>query len=157
MAKDPRETRIEDLPGPKNPGELEEMKMPYEEYCRKAFDPGTGFGFLNANSNERFLSMDYHIPEMVDVFYRLVKMSDGLTELYRPGTLDRGKMSYPDLQEVNPRVLYVWGGGFGYGPKVFGGSYDILGQAHAGLASITGMHEYMGGHPLKHPNWGTDG
>ena len=227
MAKDPRETRIEDLPGPKSKGELEEMKMPYEEYCRKAFDPGnerakpealkgirwlsctmdiftphsaanlaelgadvikieiprmgdamrhtspfneaylyplhdtrpmtgTGFGFLNANSNETYLSMDYHIPEMVDVFYRLVKMSDGLTELYRPGTLDRWKMSYRYLQEINPRFIYVWGGGFGYGPKVFGGSYDILGQAHAGLASITGMHDYMGGHATKHSNWCID-
>src|SRR4030067_3542474 len=227
MAKDPRETRIEDLPGPKSQGELEEMKMPYEEYCRKAFAPGTawakpealkgirwlsctmyiftphsaanlaelgadvikieiprmgdamrhtspfneaylyplhdtrpmtgtGFGFLNANSNERFLSMDYHIPDMVDVFYRLVKMSDGLTELYRPGTLDRWKMSYRYLQEMNPRFIYVWGGGFGYGPKVFGGSYDILGPAHAEIASIRGTEEYMGGHPPKAPNWRTD-
>ena len=31
MAKDLRETRIEDLPGPKSKEELEEMKMPYEE------------------------------------------------------------------------------------------------------------------------------
>ena len=38
---------------------------------------------------------------MVEVFYRLVKMSDGLTELYRPGTLDRWKMSYRYLQEIN--------------------------------------------------------
>lgn len=227
MAKDPRETRIEDLPGPKSQGELEEMKMPYEEYCRKAFGPGnewakpdalkgirwlsctgyiftphsaanlaelgadvikieiprmgdamrhtspfneaylyplhdtrpmtgTGFGFMNANSNERFLSMDYHIPEMVNIFYRLVKMSDGLTENYRPGTLDRWKMSYRFLQEMNPRFIYVWGGGFGYGPKVFGGSYDILGQAHAGFASIMGMPEYMGGHTTKHSNWVID-
>ena len=40
MAKDMRETRIEDLPGPKSKEELEEMKMPYEEYCRTTFDPG---------------------------------------------------------------------------------------------------------------------
>src|SRR4030042_1650768 len=173
MAKDPRETRIEDLPGPKSQGELEEMKMPYEEYCRKAFGPGnewakpdalkgirwlsgTGLGFTNANNNERFLSMDYHIPEMVNIFYRLVKMSDGLTENYRPGTLDRWKMSYRFLQEMNPRVIYVWGGGFGYGPKIFGGSYDILGQAHAGLASITGPHEDFGGHATKCTNWCID-
>src|SRR3972149_4071859 len=142
----------------KSKEELEEMKVPYEEYCRKAFAPGkeweksealkgirwlsctmyiftphsaanlaelgaevikieiprmgdamrppspfneaylyplhdtrpmtgTGFGFLGANVNEIYLSMDYHIPEMVNVFYGLVKMSDGLTELYRPGTL----------------------------------------------------------------------
>src|SRR4030066_352565 len=104
MAKDPRETRIEDLPGPKSQGELAEMKMPYEEYCGRALDhdtrpmPGTGSGFTNANSNERFLSMDYHIPEMVDVFYRLVKMSDGLTELYRPGTPPPGERRSRCLQ-----------------------------------------------------------
>ena len=40
MAKDPRVTRIEDLPGPKSKEELEEMKMPYEEYCKKIFDVG---------------------------------------------------------------------------------------------------------------------
>jgi len=212
---------------PKSKEELEEMKAPYEEYCRKAFDPGnewskpealrgirwlsctmyiftphsaanlaelgaevikieiprmgdamrhtspfneaylyplhdtrpmtgTGFGFLGANVNELYLSMDYHIPEMREVFYSLVRMSDGLTELYRPGTFDRWKMSYRTLQNINPRFIYVWGGGFGYGPKVFGGSYDILGQAHAGFASITGMHDFMGGHATKSSNWVID-
>jgi crotonobetainyl-CoA:carnitine CoA-transferase CaiB-like acyl-CoA transferase len=211
----------------KSKEELEEAKMPYEEYCRKAFAPGTewskpealkgirwlsctmyiftphsaanlaelgaevikieiprmgdamrhtspfneaylyplhdtrpmtgtGFGFLGANVNELYLSMDYHIPEMREIFYRLVAMSDGLTELYRPGTFDRWKMSYRTLQKINPRFIYVWGGGFGYGPKVFGGSYDILGQAHAGFASITGMHEHMGGHAVKSTNWVID-
>jgi crotonobetainyl-CoA:carnitine CoA-transferase CaiB-like acyl-CoA transferase len=117
---------------------------------------GTGLGFTNANPNKYFLTMDYHIPEMVEVFYGLVKKFDGLTELYRPGTLDKWKMSYRYLSEINPRFIYVWGGGFGYGPKIFGGSYDILGQAHAGLASITGMHEYMGGHATKQTNWVID-
>jgi hypothetical protein len=31
MAKDPRVTRLEDIPGPKSKEELEEMKMPFEE------------------------------------------------------------------------------------------------------------------------------
>jgi crotonobetainyl-CoA:carnitine CoA-transferase CaiB-like acyl-CoA transferase len=227
MAKDPREARLEDLPGPKSQEELAEMKMPYEEYCRRAFAPGkehekpaslngirwlsctmyiftphsaanlaelgaevvkieiprmgdpmrhtspfneaylyplhdtrpmtgTGFGYLNANPNEYFVSLDYHIPEMKEAFYRLVKMSDGLTELYRPGTFDRWKLSFRFLQELNPRFIYVWGGGFGYGPKVFGGSYDILGQAHGGTSSMTGMPEFMGGHCSKYSNWVMD-
>jgi len=227
MAKDLREARLEELPGPKSKEELEEMKMPYEEYCKNAFDPGnefskpqslkgirwmsttmyiftphsvsnlaelgaevikvemprmgdpmrhcapfnetylyplhdsrpmtgTGMGYLNANPNEYHISMDYHLPEMKEAFYSLVKMSDGLTECYRPGTFDRWNQSYRFLQELNPRFIYVWGGGFGYGPKVFGGSYDILGQAHAGLASVTGMHEFMGGHCTKHSNWCID-
>jgi crotonobetainyl-CoA:carnitine CoA-transferase CaiB-like acyl-CoA transferase len=224
---DPREVRLEDLPGPKSREELEDMKAPYEEYCRKIFDvgnefikpgalegirwlsctmyiftphavanlgelgaeiikiefprvadpmrhtspfnecyfyplhdtrpkSGTGIGVLNANVNEYYISLDYHRKEAQEVLQKLVKMSDGLTECYRPGTFDRWKQSYRYLQEINPRFIYVWGGGFGYGPKAFGGSYDILGQSHAGLASITGFHEDFGGHPVKHSNWCID-
>ncbi len=117
---------------------------------------GTGLGFVNANSNEFYITLDYHVPESKPVFYNLVKMTDGLTECYRIGTFDRWKQSYRYLQELNPRFIYVWGGGFGYGPKVFGGSYDILGQAHAGLASVTGTHEDFGGHATKCTNWNID-
>lgn len=218
---------FDELPGPKSKEELEEMKMPFEEYCRKAFDPGnemtkpmslagirwlsttmyiftphsaanlaelgaevikvemprmgdpmrhtspfneaylyplhdtrpmtgTGFGFANANINEYYITLDYHVPESKRVFYDLVKMSDGLTECYRHGTFDRWKQGYRSVMEMNPRFIYVWGGGFGYGPKIFGGSYDILGQAHAGLASITGTHEDFGGHATKCTNWCID-
>jgi crotonobetainyl-CoA:carnitine CoA-transferase CaiB-like acyl-CoA transferase len=227
MAEVKREAYFEELPGPRSQEELEEMKMPYEEYCRKIFDPkstflkpealkgirwlsctmyiftphsvanlaelgaecikfemprmgdpmrhtspfneaylyplhdsrprtGTGLGFTNANTNEYFVTLDYHRPEAQEILYKLVKMSDGLTECYRPGTFDRWKQSYRYLMEINPRFIYVWGGGFGYGPKTFGGSYDILGQAHAGMSSITGFHEDFGGHPTKSTNWVID-
>ncbi len=117
---------------------------------------GMGLGCFNANPCEYCITLDYHIDEMKEPFYNLVKISDGLTECYRPGTFDRWKQSYRFLQEINPRFIYVWGGGFGYGPKAFGGSYDILGQSHAGLASITGYHEDFGGHPTKNSNWNID-
>ncbi|MDD2902847.1 MAG: CoA transferase [Syntrophales bacterium] len=221
------ESPLEEQYGPKSKQELDEMKMPYEDFCKAVFAPGhemgkpealkgtrfmsttmyiftphscanlaelgaevykfemprmgdpmkhtspfneaylyplhdtrpmtgTGYGFTSANINEYYVSIDYHIEAMKEPFYRIVKMSDGLVECYRPGTFDRWKQSYRYLAEMNPRFIYVWGGGFGYGPKVFGGSYDILGQAHAGLASVTGMHEFMGGHCAKHSNWCID-
>jgi crotonobetainyl-CoA:carnitine CoA-transferase CaiB-like acyl-CoA transferase len=224
MTEVKREIRFEEIPGPE---ELELEKMPYEEYCRRIFDPkktfekpealkgirwlsctmyiftphsaanlaelgaevikiemprigdpmrhtspfnevylyplhdtrpltGTGFGFMGANTNEYFITLDYHRPEAREIFYSLVRMSDGLTELYRPGTFYRWGLGYKQLMEINPRFIYVWGGGFGYGPKVFGGSYDILGQAQGGLASITGFHEDFGGHATKHSNWVID-
>ena len=117
---------------------------------------GTGFGYVNANTNKYFITLDYHVPESKPVFYNLVRQCDGLTECYRHGTFDKWKQGYRHLQELNPRFIYVWGGGFGYGPKIFGGSYDILGQAHAGLSSITGTHEDFGGHSTKSTNWVID-
>ena len=163
---------FDELPGPKSKEELDEMKMPYEEYCRKLFDvgnemikpealkgirwlsttmyiftphsvanlaelgaecikvemprmgdpmrhtspfneaylyplhdtrpmTGTGFGFLNANSNEYYITLDYHVPESKRIFYDLVKMSDGLTECYRHGTFDRWKQGYRHVMEMN--------------------------------------------------------
>lgn len=227
MEKIKPEYSLEELQGPKSQADLEDMKMPYEEYCKKLFAPGkeyekpeslkgvrwmsntmyiftphavanlaelgaevikfetprmgepmrhtspfnevylypmhdgrpgtgTGFGYMNANPNKYNITLDYHRPEAQEAFYRLVKVSDGLTECYRPGTFDKWKQSYRYVQEINPRFIYVWGGGFGYGPKTFGASYDILGQAHAGLASTTGFHEDFGGHPAKHSNWVID-
>ncbi len=117
---------------------------------------GTGFGYLNANSNEYYLSLDYHAPEAKTVMHDLIRNSDGLTECYRPSTFDRWGFSYKQAAEINPRFIYVWGGGFGFGPKIFGGSYDILGQAQGGLASLTGFHEDLGGYPAKHTNWVID-
>ena len=59
MAKDPRVTRLEDLPGPKSKEELEEMKMPYEDYCRKVFDPGNEFGKPQALKGDQVDEYDY--------------------------------------------------------------------------------------------------
>ena len=135
---------IEDLDGPKSKEELDEMKAPFEEYCKKAFDvgnefvkpdalkgirwmsctmyiftphsvtnmaelgaevikiemprmgdamrhtspfneaylyplhdtrpmSGTGFGYVNANTNKYFITLDYHVPESKPIFYNLVK------------------------------------------------------------------------------------
>lgn len=114
---------------------------------------GTGIGLHHANLNDYFITLDYHAPEAKEVMYDLVRISDGLTDVYRPGTFYRWGFGYPQVMKINPRFIYVWGGGFGFGPKMFGGSYDILGQSQGGLASITGFHEDMGGFPAKHSNW----
>ena len=115
---------------------------------------GTGMGFLHANMNKYFVTLDYHAPEAKEIVYDLVRISDSLAECYRPGTFYRWGIGYPQLKEVNPRLIYIWLGGFGnYGPRRYGGSYDILGQAVGGLAAITGWHEDFGGHPAKQTNW----
>jgi hypothetical protein len=54
--KDPRETRLEDLPGPKSKEELDEMKMPYEDYCKAKFDPGNEFGKPQSLKGIRWMS-----------------------------------------------------------------------------------------------------
>ena len=118
---------------------------------------GTGLGFFGANFNEYFISMDFHRPEARELIYKLAAKADIMVENYRPGTFDRWGIGYRQLREINPRLIYVWTGGFGgWGPGRVRASYDILGQAQGGAFSITGQPEEMGGSPSKHTIWLAD-
>ena len=46
---------------PKSKEELEEMKAPYEEYCRKAFDPGNEYSKPESLKGIRWLSCTMYI------------------------------------------------------------------------------------------------
>ncbi|MGE5849237.1 MAG: CoA transferase, partial [Candidatus Methylomirabilota bacterium] len=83
-------------------------------------------------------------------------------ENYRPGTFDRWGIGYRQLAQVNPRLVYIWMGGFGgWGPGRVRASYDILGQAQGGCFSVTGFPGPGHGHPTiglpsKHTIWLAD-
>lgn len=118
---------------------------------------GTGLGFVGANPNEYFLSLDFHRPEAQAIMKKLVAKSDIFVENYRPGTFDRWGIGYRQLKEVNPRLIYCWLGGFGgFGPGRVRASYDILGQAQGGNFGMTGHPEFKGGCPSKHTIWLAD-
>ncbi len=118
---------------------------------------GTGLGFIGANPNEYFLSLDFHRPEAQAIMRKLAAKSDIMVENYRPGTFDRWGIGYRQMKEVNPRLIYVWLGGFGgWGPGRVRASYDILGQSQGGNFGVTGKPEFQGGAPAKHTIWLAD-
>jgi crotonobetainyl-CoA:carnitine CoA-transferase CaiB-like acyl-CoA transferase len=118
---------------------------------------GTGLGFFGANFNKYFVSLDFHRPEARELMYRLAAKADVVVENFRPGTFDRWGIGYRQLREINPRLVYMWLGGFGgWGPGRVRASYDILGQAQGGAFSITGQPEEAGGTPSKHTIWLAD-
>ena len=118
---------------------------------------GTGLGFVGANPNEYFISVDFHRPEGQSIVKKLAAKSDVFVENYRPGTFDRWGLGYRQLKEINPRLVYCWLGGFGgWGPWRVRASYDILGQSQGGNFGMTGKPEFMGGAPAKHTIWLAD-
>jgi crotonobetainyl-CoA:carnitine CoA-transferase CaiB-like acyl-CoA transferase len=118
---------------------------------------GTGLGFLGANPNEYFCSIDFHRPEGQNLVKKLAAKSDVFVENYRPGTFDRWTIGYRQLSAINPRLVYQWLGGFGgWGPGRVRASYDILGQSQGGNFGMTGKAEFMGGSPAKHTIWLAD-
>jgi len=118
---------------------------------------GTGLGFFGANPNEYFISVDFHRPEGQEIVRKLAAKADVMVENYRPGTFDRWGIGYRQLSKINPRLVYMWLGGFGgWGPGRVRASYDILGQAQGGAFGMTGEAEERGGSPSKHTIWLAD-
>jgi formyl-CoA transferase len=71
---------------------------------------------------------------------RLVKTADIIVENMRAQVKHRLKVSYDDVKEVNPRIVYGSISGFGQtGPYGHRAGVDQIAQGMGGLMSITGM------------------
>jgi crotonobetainyl-CoA:carnitine CoA-transferase CaiB-like acyl-CoA transferase len=102
--------------------------------------------FLSVNRNKRSLEADMSDPATRLELLELVRRADVLIENFRPGTMDKYGLGWPDLQKVNPRLVYCSVTGFGAGKGAALPGYDLLVQAVGGLMSVTGPRP---GEPVK--------
>jgi crotonobetainyl-CoA:carnitine CoA-transferase CaiB-like acyl-CoA transferase len=103
----------------------------------------------SVNRNKRSISVDFAQQEGAELLRQLAAKSDILLENYRTGTLAKYGLSYEELREINPRLIYCSITGFGQtGPYANRSGYDYLIQAMAGVMSVTGHRE---GHPGDGP------
>ncbi len=116
----------------------------------RAFDPfvgGKSAYFLSLNRGKESIALDLKEPADRAVFLALVRKADVLVENFRPGTMDRLGLGYPQLHKENPRLIYAAVSGFGQtGPWSKKPAYDMIVQALGGLMSVTGQ---PGGPPTK--------
>ena len=69
--------------------------------------------FLPDNRGKRSLSIDLKAPEARGVLRRLVEGADVFLTNHRPKSLASLGLGWPELQAVNPRLVYAHGTGFG--------------------------------------------
>lgn len=106
--------------------------------------------FLCANRNKRSIAIDFTTPEGVALVRRLAAQCDVVIENYKPGDLKKLHLSYDDLREVRPDVVWCAISGFGQtGPYAARIGYDFLVQAMGGVMSVTGDSDADGGRPTK--------
>ena len=98
------------------------------------------------NRNKRSLALDLADATDRATALELVRRADVLVENFRPGTMGRYGLSYEQVREVNPRVIYCSITGFGAGKGAALPGYDLLAQAVGGLMSVTGPAP---GQPVK--------
>ncbi|MFQ5895413.1 MAG: CaiB/BaiF CoA transferase family protein [Nitrospinota bacterium] len=95
--------------------------------------------FLSFNRNKKSVVINLKTEEGLQVFYDLVRRSDAVLDNFRPGVLERLKVDYAHLREVNPQIISLSVSGFGsWGPLKDLPSFDLVHQAISGHMSITG-------------------
>lgn len=105
------------------------------------------FPFAMLNSNKQGISLDLKHPQGAAILKRMVSKADVLLENFAPGVMDRLGLGYSVLSEINPRLVYGSGTGYGLdGPDRDNQAMDLTVQAASGIMSVTGFPD---GPPIK--------
>lgn len=96
--------------------------------------------YFEANQrNKRSIALDLKQPEGVEVVLKLVGDADVFIQNFRKGVAERLGLGYEDLKEINPKLVYASGSGYGpQGPDSELPALDAVGQARSGLMFATG-------------------
>jgi len=130
---------------------IQRIDLPNRKLCYPENEPGDDsynrggwFHWLNSNKQSITLYLDH--PKGVEVFKRLVKVSDVVLENFSPRVMRNFGLDYKVLKEVKPDIIMVSLSGFGdSGPYRDHAAYAWAFEGAAGFQSITG---YTGGPPM---------
>ncbi|MEX0694036.1 MAG: CaiB/BaiF CoA-transferase family protein [Rhodospirillales bacterium] len=102
-------------------------------------DTGESAYYLSANRNKRSVEVDIAKPEGVALIKRMLGKADILIENFKVGGLKKYGLSYEDLKDAFPGLVYCSITGYGQtGPYAARPGYDMMAQGIGGLISMTG-------------------
>ncbi|MDP6300433.1 MAG: CoA transferase [SAR202 cluster bacterium] len=108
-------------------------------FLDEAPHPERSIHFWHYNTNKKSVTLSLDKPEGRELFARLVKTADILVESMPPGYMDDRGLSFDELKEVNPALVYVSISPFGRGgPKGHLKGGDLVGWASSGYMFTTG-------------------
>ncbi len=115
------------------------VEPPGGERMRGAGGERTPMAFAMLNSNKRSLTLNLKTEQGQELLRKLVMQADVLLENYAPGTLDKLGLGWDTLHQLNPKLVYVSGTGYG----LTGEDSDLLAmdhtiQAASGVMGCTG-------------------
>lgn len=103
--------------------------------------------FSSCNRNKYSVAVNFKKEEGQEVIKKMLKTADVLIENFKPGGLKKYGLSYDDLKDEFPHLIYCSISGFGHsGPYSKRPAYDMLIQAMGGSMSLTGEPD---GAPMK--------
>ncbi|HWD57673.1 MAG TPA: CoA transferase [Stellaceae bacterium] len=125
------------------------IEPPTGEPLRRRALPGKSatLPFAMLNQNKRAATLNLKHPKGRELLFAMVRRADVLLENFSPGKLDNLGVGYAVLKELNPRLIYATGTGFGIsGPDRDNLAMDLTIQAASGIMSVTGAPD---GPPMK--------
>lgn len=119
---------------------------PWRRYGTKSKRADSTLAWLTEARNKRSLTLNLKTPEGAEIFKRLVKEADIVTENFRPGTLEKWGLGYDVLSEINPKIILMRVSGYGQtGPYRTRPGFARIAHAFGGLTHLAGM---PGGPPV---------
>jgi CoA:oxalate CoA-transferase len=108
-------------------------------------------GFIGYNRNKKSLALNLREEAGRQILKDLVKCSDVVVENLRPGAMEKMGLSYAQLKDINPRMVYAAISGFGRlenyaGPYAHRPAFDIVAEAMSGVMNLVGFAD-------KPPSW----
>ena len=98
---------------------------------------GLRAAFLNNNRNKRSVAIDVKSNAGREVLKKLVATADVFIQNFRPGVVERLRISEQELRSIKPDLIYVSMSGWGEnGPFAHKPVYDPIIQALSGLATV---------------------
>src|SRR5580658_480952 len=125
------------------------VEPPHGEPLRRRAAPGKSatLPFAMLNQNKRAVSLNLKHPKGRELLFEMVRRADVLLENFSPGTMDDLGVGWSVLKEINKRLIYATGTGFGIsGPDRDNLAMDLTIQAASGIMSVTGAPD---GPPMK--------
>ena len=106
------------------------------------------FAYYNeVNRNKYAITLDLSKPLGVEVFKKLVKVSDVLVESFTPRVMANFGLDYPALKRINPEIIMLSISGYGQdGPYR---DYVAYGQGIEAMTGFSRLTAYADGQPLK--------
>ncbi|WP_168789687.1 CaiB/BaiF CoA transferase family protein [Paraburkholderia aromaticivorans] len=107
------------------------------DLSRSTFEPVAGADnpiFCSLNRNKRSVALDLRDARQLADLKALIADADVVVSNFRAGVMDRMGVGYEDCRQLNPRIIYAVGTGFGEtGPYAHKGGQDVLAQAMSGV------------------------
>ncbi|MEU4352637.1 CoA transferase [Streptomyces sp. NPDC023838] len=100
---------------------------------------GVGLWWKLLGRNKRTITLDLSTPGGRETLLKLAASTDVIIENFRPGTLERWGLGWPELAAVNDQLVLARVTGFGQcGPYAHRPGFGTLAEAMSGFAAVTG-------------------